>query len=397
VLNSARIALAISKRFHTFRNGIKTGAAEAKTDEFVELTVHPKYRDNIARYVQVVRAVALEESVAGRTERIARLKRRLLDPVTAAEAAMELEAIGSEGAEALLEGIETSDPEVRFYSAEALAYLDRSEAAEPLAEAARTQPAFRVFALTALSALNDYMAYEQLQELLAVPSAETRYGAFRALWAMNPADALVTGQRLGEGFSYHVLNVGGPPMIHATRSRRPEIVVFGPDQRLLTPLALNAGNQVMITSRGPDEITVSRFSVGKPDQRREVSTRVDDVIRAIAEVGGTYPDVVQALQEAKARGLLPSRFEVDALPTDGRAYDRMAGGQQEADEPAVAQRRDGDPPAVLSAEPAAADPTDQLSARQQPGEQTTSDEPDSGQRPHWLAGLFARIMGRDSE
>jgi hypothetical protein len=100
----------------------------------------------------------------------------------------------------------------------------------------------------------------------------------------------------------------------------------------LTPLALNAGNQVMITSRGPDEITVSRFSVGKPDQRREVSTRVDDVIRAIAEVGGTYPDVVQALQEAKARGLLPSRFEVDALPTDGRAYDRMAGGQQEADE-----------------------------------------------------------------
>ena len=46
------------------------------------------------------------------------------------------------------------------------------------------------------------------------------------------------------------------------------------------------------------------------------------MIRAIVELGGTYPDVVQALQEAKASGTLASRFEIDALP---RAAELTAG------------------------------------------------------------------------
>ena len=41
----------------------------------------------------------------------------------------------------------------------------------------------------------------------------------------------------------------------------------------------------------------------EPEQR-VVSTSVDEVIRAIVELGGTYPDVVQALQQAKADGAL---------------------------------------------------------------------------------------------
>jgi hypothetical protein len=69
-------------------------------------------------------------------------------------------------------------------------------------------------------------------------------------------------------------------------------------------------------------VTVSRFAVNEPDQKRVVSTRVEDVIRAIVELGGTYPDVVQALQQAKQSQALASRFEVDALPTGGREYVR---------------------------------------------------------------------------
>jgi hypothetical protein len=49
---------------------------------------------------------------------------------------------------------------------------------------------------------------------------------------------------------------------------------------------------------------------------------VDEVIRAIVEVGGTYPDVVQALQQAKASNSLAGRLEIDALPEPGRRYDR---------------------------------------------------------------------------
>ena len=74
----------------------------------------------------------------------------------------------------------------------------------------------------------------------------------------------------------------------------------------------------MVTSPGGNEIFVSKFSVKDGDQKRTVSPQVDEVIRAIVELGGTYPDVVQALQEAKAVGALPTRLEIDALPR-GRA------------------------------------------------------------------------------
>jgi flagellar basal body P-ring protein FlgI len=324
VVNSSRIENAVNKRFHTFINGIKNGVAKAKTEEYVELAVHPRYKDNIDRYVRVVRAVAISENASQRMERIASLEQQLREPATAAEAALQLEAIGVDGVPVLLKAVESKDPEVRFYSAEALAYLDRREAAAPLGEAAREQPAFRVFALTALSSMQDFGAYEQLRDMLSGSSAENRYGAFRALWTMNKKDALVAGESINEQFKYHVLDVSGPPMIHVTHNRLPEIVLFGKEQNFLTPISVNAGNQIMVNSVNPNEITVSKFAVKEADQKRVVSAKVDEVIRAVAELGGTYPDVVQMLQEAKASGALPSRFEIDALPEGGRTYERIS-------------------------------------------------------------------------
>jgi hypothetical protein len=236
-----------------------------------------------------------------------------------------LEAIGKEGRPVLRIGIESSDPEVRFYAAEALAYLDDPAAAEPLARAAREEPAFRVFALTALSAMDTYEAYDQLAALLKVASAETRYGAFRALWASNPQDPLVRGEQLDDQFSYHVLENGGPPMIHVTRSFRREVVVFGAGQRLATPCLLEAGPHILVKGEADGSVSVSRFTIGRPDQKRTVGNHVDAVIRAVAELDGAYPDVVQLLQEADAKGLLSGRFEIDALPKAGRLYERESG------------------------------------------------------------------------
>jgi flagellar basal body P-ring protein FlgI len=324
VLNSSRIANAVNKRFHTFQNGIKVGVAKAKTDEYIELTVHPRYKDNINRYVQVVRALAISESAAQRMERVVSLEKQLLDPVSSAGAALQLEAIGLDGVPLLVKAIESKDPEVRLYAAEALAYLDRREAAAPLGEIAKDQPAFRVFAFTALSSMQDFAAYEQLRDLLSSPSAETRYGAFRALWTMNKKDQLVAGESLAGQFNYHILDVSGPEMVHVTHNRLSEIVLFGKNQVFQTPLSVNAGNKIMVISTASGEIAVSKFAAKEADQKRLVSTKLDEVIRAVVELGGTYPDVVQMLQEAKASGALASRFEVDALPEGGRTYERMA-------------------------------------------------------------------------
>jgi len=318
--NAARIAAAVNKRFYTLQKGLQIGVAKARTDQLVELSVHPRYKNNIERYVQVARAVALRESSAEQVARIEQLKADLLDPKLSADAARQLEAIGRDGIAALKGALKASNTEVRFYAAEALAYLDQREAAAPLGEIAGKEPAFRVFALAALSAMEDPAATEQLCNLLNVASAETRYGAFRALWSMGSQDPIVRDDPGVKDFSYHVLDTKGPPMIHVTRYRRPELVLFGKEQRFRAPLVVNAGTRILVRSTDKGEISVSRFAVGQPDQKRLVSSRVDDVVRAIVDLGGTFPDVVRAIEEAKAADGLEGRFAVDALPEAGRAY-----------------------------------------------------------------------------
>lgn len=317
---ATQIGQAINRRFHAFVRGIKQGVANPKSDERIDLKIHPRYKDNLARYIRVVRSIPIKESPAEQVARLGLLERQLLDPITSSTAALRLEAIGREGIDTLIKGIESSDSEVRFYAAEALAYLDDSRAAAPLARAAREESAFRAYALAALSTIDDMAAHEQLMNLLDVPSSETRYGAFRALWAMNPNDAQIRGENLGGQFGYHVLNTVGPQMIHVTRSFRPEVVLFGYEQVLEAPFVLEAGKSILVKSNEGGKMTVSKFVIGQPDQKRVVTTKVDDLIRAIVELGGTYPDVVQALQQAKTRHALPGRFEVDALPETDRAY-----------------------------------------------------------------------------
>lgn len=400
--NAARIAQAVNRRFHTSEKGLQVGMAKAKNNQFIELDIHPRYRQNVERYLQVVFGIPMKETQVQQAERIKMLKEELLDPTTAGDAARQLEAIGHESEETLLAGITSANDEVRFFSAEALAYLDRHEAAPVLGQIATSSPPFRVYALTALSTMNHRVAYEQLASLLNSNSAETRYGAFRALWAMNPSDPLVADDSRVKSFSYHLVDSDGPAMVHATRTRRAEIVLFGKDQRFRTPLAINAGNSIMITSVGSDEMAISKFAVNQPDQKRVVSCRVDEVIRAIVELGGTYPDVLHALESAKKGDYLAARFAVDALPEAGRSYDRIA--TDEADE-SDEKGKDGNAKSKSPTKSKKSRTTDLFSksdlpdepARSEGKEKSKDGNADSAKKEAPTKGFFAKIMGRGSE
>lgn len=314
-----KIGKAINDRFHSYIDGKKQGAAIPKTDEYLELTLHPRYKDNVGRFMRVIRSLAIDESLTQRQNRLQLLQTQLLDPITTATAALRLEAIGGDLAtEVLIKGLNSDDPEVRFYTAEALAYLDMTEAVDTLTQVAREEPAFRALALSALSAMDDGAAYDNLRTLLSVKSAETRYGAFRAITTMAPNDSFTSGEDMNGKFTYHVLDVAGPPMIHATSSHHPEIVMFGTQHTLRLPLVLDAGPKILVNGLSEGKIKVSQFA--GTTEHRTVSTNVEDVIRAIVELGGTYPDVVQMLQQAKQADALTSRFRVNALPESGREY-----------------------------------------------------------------------------
>jgi hypothetical protein len=323
VRNADAIGKAINARFHVYEAGVQQGVAVPHSDQFIELKIVPRYKYNLARYITVVRAIALRESATERANRLKLLERQLLDPITSARAAVVLEAIGQDAIALLKKGLESNNVEVRFYSAEALAYLDQPEAAAPLAKAAEDVPAFRVFALAALGAMGDIEGFENLQKLLHVSSAETRYGAFRALWSAYRDVPQFRGEALGNNkFSYHAIDSHGPPMIHLTGSFRPEVVAFGRDHRLLTPVVIEVGKQFMINAKSSAEVVVASFSADGNSDRRVVTDDVERIIRAMVELGGNYGDVVQFLQLAKRKQVLSSRLEVDALPEAGRTYHR---------------------------------------------------------------------------
>ena len=330
---STQIAKSINKRFFLRADGRKKGVATPKTDEFIELAVHARYKDNVTRFMRVARSIAVGETARQLQARLAMLEEQILDPLTAASAALQLEAIGDEQAiDALKQGLVSSDTEVRFYAAEALAYLDDNSAVGVLNEMARDQPAFRVNSMAALSAMDDLDAFEALRHLLSEKSAETRYGAFRSLWAMNPHDPLIAGEDLGGSFSFHQLAVEGPPMIHLTNSYRPEIVLFGKQPPLKLPVLIDAGDGILINGMQGRQLTVSRFSNRGEAEQRTVSPDINELIRALVDLGARYPDVVQALQEAKEQGALTSRLRVDALPQGGRKFQREDNGSANQEE-----------------------------------------------------------------
>ncbi len=322
VKTSARIGDSINRRFSFYSNGDKKGVATPKKDSFIQLAVHPRYRENIVRYVRVIEHIPVRETQTELSSRLKALQPRLMDPDLASETAVQLEAIGTDAIPLLLEGLQASNPEVRFYSAEALGYVDQPEAARVLAEAIRNEPAFRWRGFRALEAMDDMAAQEELAMLLHEDSAETRYGAFRALLRLSPDDPLVRGTVLGGQFQFHTVDSAAEPLLHIAKSERPEIVIFGSKIHLQHPVMLFAGKQIAIRSTDDGRIRVRRLSANEDDQQRIVSDELSDVIRAIVELGGKYTDTVEAISAAKRHNNLPCRLEFSALPTTGRTLRR---------------------------------------------------------------------------
>lgn len=338
--NVTRIADHIGQRFYSYNeHGTREPLSKAKTDQHIELKLHPRYKENDARYRQVVAHIAFQEKTVEQRVRMQRLEKELMIPEKSERAALQLEAIGNDSIAILKSGLKSPHLECRFHAAVALSYLEQADGLDVLKECALKERAFRVFAYAAMSALEDPRAHLVLRELMSakavenkkeLDSSETRYGAFRALWTLDPNDPFITGEHVNEEFWLHPLHTTGTPIVHITHRKRNEIVLFGHDQEFITPLALRAGNNIMVTCRpGNDYITISRYAVGEKDQQVKTSRRIEEVLRACAKLGASYPDVAQLLVQADKQHNLPGRFEIDALPKAGRIYYRDAEQKEE--------------------------------------------------------------------
>jgi len=321
---STQIANRIGLRFHDYdKHGIKRKMATAKSHAHLELTVHKRYRENYSRYLQCIRHMSLSETPVEKHMRLQELTKHIQFGPTSAKAALQLEAIGSEGIPILKEGLQSPQMEARFRAAEALAYLGNTDGVPVLQEAADKEPAFRIYALAALAVLNDGTSSRALTELMNHDSVETRYGAFRAFSTMAPNDPAIRGVEMDGKFSLHLIQSTAEPLVHLTRYDRAEVVLFGTDQRFQAPLFVRAGTHIMIqaTPQG-DQISLKRIAPNERTLERTVSTKVSEVIVAATELGATYPDIVQMLVQADRQGNLAGEIAIDTLPEPGRVYER---------------------------------------------------------------------------
>jgi hypothetical protein len=322
----------------------------------IALNTPSQYRQNLGRFLRVTGLIPLRDPgpsggetappEPGQAQQPQPYRQRLLedlrDPARCVVAALRLEALGTDSVPHVKKALEEArNPLVRFCCAEALTYLGSTAGAEELADSVRKQPSLRAFALAALASLDEAICQEKLQELVRQGSDdEARYGAFHALCTLNERNPLVHGEFLGDSFWLHSVNGNNRPMVHLTTQRRAEIVLFDAPQ-LRPPFSFATGDFVVSAAALDDRCIISLIQTGADmPVRKPASLALADIIRTMANMGGTYPDVVDLLQQAHKDKTLSGALRVDALP-QGISVEELArlGRQGSLNEDSTLQAR----------------------------------------------------------
>jgi flagellar basal body P-ring protein FlgI len=309
------MGFAINGRFFGRNDhGNQKGIANPKTNQEIHVSVPPQYKHNVVRFLHVCRRLPFKVPDARRTALIRELKQDLMDPSKAYEAALRFEALGPLAVTHLKEALDSPSQIVRFSAAESLAYLGDARGLKELTTLAENDSLYRAYALAALASPRLPQANLMLTKLLHAPGAETRYGAFRALAMLQKNDPLTMGEKLGDDCTLHVISSNAEPMVHVASHFKPEIVLFGRDQKLVAPVMIRVADHLIVQHEGQGEkIILTSIRNGKA-VREECAPDVAEVVRRAAKIGAKYPDLVEMLRKAASSGCLQSRLEVNALP-----------------------------------------------------------------------------------
>lgn len=323
----------INETYHVAPDGMENPVAYARPNGRLDnpvlfVRVPPQYKNNVAHFLRVVRLIPVMHDPAKDGTYRSRLRKELLEPDHTITAALRLEALGSDAVPALKAGLDSDHPLVRFAAAEALAYLDCSAAGEVLGELAEDQPELRGYCLAALASLNESVSHVQLEKLLGSKSSEARYGAFRGLLTLDERDPSVRGEFLNDAVWLHRVAPHTAPLVHLSTNRRPEIVEFGEDIRLVPPFAIAAGDFTIVAGKADTGCMVSHFSLNHPTERQQCGLDLDQVLRTMTSLGGQYPDAYEVVRQADLSKVLtcpvvinalPEAMDVDALARQGKA------------------------------------------------------------------------------
>lgn len=319
-----QITESINSRFFFFDGASRTGIAKAIEDDFIEIQLHPRYRRNVHRLMAVVSMVSPKGESSKTQTVLVELGQRILEPTTSNDAALQLEALGDSAIPTLVSALTHTSSEIRFNAAQALAYLDRNEAIQPLVEASRDEAAFRYHSLIALEGMENRAALDGLVSLMDEPSIETRYGAMRSIRRRPDRDTVLRSTTMSGGYRYYQIASKAPPFIAISLTETPEIVCFGEQSKVkIEDYLLGPGGIVIQPGEASnDTLRISRFTPGAEDRRAEVPATIDGLLMGISAVGGGYGESIAILRSAKTNNHITCGLALDPLPQAMRTFHR---------------------------------------------------------------------------
>lgn len=324
---------------HTLGGGERGEMAHASNRDMVQVRVPYAYRFNHQRYLRIARLMPLADAPDQIGDYRNQLKEMLHDPAQTFRAALRLEALGRDSVPVLKDALAHDHHLVRFAAAEALAYLGSTAGVEELTKLARERQMVRLYALVALAGLDEGVCRERLESLLAADDAELRCGAFEYLRTLlereRPSRETILprlgGRQLQDGVWLYRVAPQGAPLVHFSASKRAEIVLFGKELRVVTPVKILAGPEFVITAeKDDDRVTVSRISARTGVQRQQCDLKLEDVLLTMSGLGASYADLVDFLRTASERGGLNAPVVVNLLPPDVPLETLVAEGKKTA-------------------------------------------------------------------
>ena len=318
VRTATQISAALNRRFTISTGGGLKNVAEAKTDQVVALKIPDQYRHSVGRYAQVVSNLAFAEDAQALVNRLDVLERQMNDPISAGLAAVRLEGIGRQAVPTLIRSLQNRQLPIRFYAAQALAYLGKDDGVSVLQEAAIAEAAFRWQALTALASLDNGQSEQTLMGLLSARDDQTRCGAFRALRLQNPSHPAVESQWLANDHHLSIIDNESEPLLHFAGKERAEILIFNNSQTFSDKF-LYVESGLTVKSNGDGTVSVASYKADNT-AKTVCSDRVSDVFQTIAQAGHGYAALLRLARHAMQEGTLNSRLAIDAMPKVGRQY-----------------------------------------------------------------------------
>jgi hypothetical protein len=300
--------------------GQRNDTAMGKSDEFIDLTVPPSFKDRTGDFAQLIRHSPVD---IGATEQTANNIRRslLANPGAAEAAAWRWQALGKKCIPVIQELYAHPEEQPRMAALEAGAKLNDALAVPPLLEMAKTAPKeTRQAAIRLLSRMDSNPNIDLgVRQFLDDRDIDIRITAYECL--RRRRDSSVRVFPLNGRFKMELVDAS-KPLIYLTQTGDPRVVVFGDGTELLRPLTVNMWNGRLLMRGEMDDANVQVFYRANPETNPTIDNvpaklpamigfmaRPPGARGADAGIGLSYSETINALHNLWTSGYIAGDFQ----------------------------------------------------------------------------------------